>query len=256
MLLRRLAIILILTLCFCPTISFAGMPANYSNVKHDASGSLKNMVQEQSLLNFRGKEVGLNGDVSPLSATKGSAGSGFSNVVSSVSSGLSKFKKMITDALNAVVNFFTGGNKLDCEGLDTPLGVMQCFYVDDAQLTLSSSDLKEVKKNIAIAMSQSSGELLADATTIINSSDKYGKEKENIQTQGASSENITAALQNRTEGEFAFNNMVMSLLTMDIKKLELESVAVFQAINRANQPTGAANSVASGITSAIGGILK
>ncbi len=254
---RRLIVILLITFFFYPIGLFAGMPANYSNVKHDASGSVQNMTQENTLFSSASKIVGLNGAVSPSSATNGSAGSGFSGMVSSISSGLSGFKKMITDAINAVINFFTGSNKLECEGLDTPLGVAQCFYVDDAQTQLSSSDLQAIKKNISIALSQSSGELLADATTIVNSTAKYDDDKEKMEKTGSSSENITTALQNRTEGEFAFNNMVMSLLTMDTKKLEIESVAVFQAINKAKQPSmGVGGDMASGITGIIGGILK
>lgn len=254
---RILAILIVSTSLCLSEAQGAIWPANYSNVKHDETGSKKNMEQEEHINKSRGAELTTQGTPSPESASSGSAGSGFSDMLGKAKSGLSELKKKIGDAISSVVKFFTGDGKPDCEGLDTPSGASACFYVDDTNLNLSSSEIKRTKANIAAAMSISAKELLSDSTTVINSSGKYDKEKENIEDEASSSENITAALQNRTEGELAFINMAATLLSMDIKRLEIESLASFQAINKAKQPLGggAGGGVSSLVGGAIGGLF-
>ena len=247
----RILAILIISTPFCVfEVQGAIWPANYSNVEHDDSGYKKNMEEEEQINEHRGTELATQGTPTPESATSGSAGSGFSDMLGK----LSDLKTKIGDAISSVTKFFTGDGTPECEGLDTPSGVSACFYVDETNTRLSSSEIKRTKSNIAEAMAISAKELLADATTVINSSGKYDEEKENIQGEAASSEHITAALQNRTEGELAFINMTTTLLSMDIKRLEIESLASFQSINKAKQPLGGDTS-SGGISSLLGGAL-
>lgn len=251
---RLLAILIISTTFYVGEVQGAMWPTNYTNVKHDDKGSQKNMEQEELLNSERATELGLQGNVTPASATSGNAGSGFSNMLSSAKNGLSKLKNEITEAINSVIKFFVGDGKIECDGLDNPTGVSACFYLDDSATTLSSSEIRRTKDNITKAMGISSKELLSEATTIVNSAEKYDEKKDSIETEGSSSEHITAALQNRTESELAFVNMTTTLLSMDIKRLEIESLATFQAINKAKQPLGSGNA-AGGLSSIIGGAV-
>ena len=249
----RILTVLIVFISFCtPNAQGAMWPANYSNVKHEDKGSKENMEQEELINKSRGAELTTQGTPNPQSASNGSAGSGFSSMMGKAKKGLSKLKEKISNAIDSVVKFITGDGKLDCKGLDTPAGASACFYVDETNQTLSSSDIRRTKANIVSEMSKSSKELLSDSTTVINSAGKYDKDKKDIEGEASSSENITAALQNRTEGELAFINMSTTLLSLDIKRLEIESLASFQSINKAKQPLGGDTS---GVSSLVGGAV-
>lgn len=254
----RILAILVISVSFCNFDAQSAIwPANYSNVKHDDTGSKENMEQEELLNKSRGAELTTQGTPNPESASSGSAGSGFSDMLGKAKSGLSNLKKKIGEAISSVVKFFTGDGKPDCEGLDTPSGASACFYVDETNQSLSSNEIKRTKANIIAMMSFSSKELLSDATTVINSAGKYDEKKKDIENEASSSENITAALQNRTEGELAFINMATTLLSIDIKRLEIESLVSFQSINKAKQPLGgdASGAVSSLVGGATGGLF-